>query len=294
VTTPLLQQTWTLGSLSLNTRDETTGVEWIVHSEEGWWSGPPRRLNHVEAPYADGTLRSRSYARNRTITLEGCVIAPSRGQLEQELVKLAGLCSMGGLETLTDGTYTTEVEYADRPDIVRDNSTSARYQISLIAPDPKKYGAVQTYSTGLAMASGGLDWTDPTGLDWTDPTGLNWGLVTSTGEVAIQNQGTAEAWPTFTVYAGTGTVITPKIRAVTLGREIVYGGTIGASGALVLTVDPLNRTVIADGTVNQRSSLTAAQWFAIPPGETITVVYEAAGGTSTDTTLTAQLSPAYW
>lgn len=297
MTTPLLAQTWTLGNIPLNVRDDTTGVEWMVVSEEGWWVAPERRIDHAEVPYADGALRTRSFAKPRVITLEGAIIAPDRPALEAELRKLAALCSVGGLETLTDGTYSTQVEFSQRPDVVRYTQYCAAYQITLIAPDPKKYAAFKSFSTPLASATGGLNWADPTGLNWADPTGLDWGTVTSTGTLQLVNEGTAEAWPVFSIYAGTGTVTNPKIRSVTQGREIVYGGALSSSTVLTLTVDPLARTVTANGSTDQRALLTQAQWFAVPPGGAITISYEAAsttGGSATDSVLTASIRPAYW
>lgn len=296
MTTALQPTTWQLGDLPLNARDDT-GVEWIITAEAGWWSAPPRRIHHTEVPYADGALRTRSYARPRVITFEGAVIAPTRPELDRQLSRLAALCTLGGLETLTDGTYTTEVEVSDSPDIVRLNSTSAKFQLTVIAPDPKKYAGPQMFSTPLAAATGGLDWATGGGLDWATGGGLDWGLVTSIGQLTIENPGTAETWPVFTISSGSGTVTNPRIRAISLGREITYGGVLGSSSTVTLTVDPLNRTVLANGTVDQRALLTSAQWFAIPPGESVTIAYSAdaaTGGSTTDSLLTATLRPAYW
>lgn len=297
MTTALLPLTFTLGDIPLNTRDETTGVEWIVTREDGWWSAPERRLNHAEVPYADGALRTRSFVRPRTVTLEGAIIAPDRARLEQALSQFAGICSTGGLEVFSDGTLSAMVEFGSRPNLERYANYCAAYQITLVAPDPRKYGAIEAFSTPLAAATGGLNWADPGGLNWADPAGLDWGTVTSTGTVVLSNHGTAEAWPVFSIYAGTGSVTNPKIRSVTQGREISYGGTLSSSTSLTLTVDPLARSVVANGTVDQRALLSSAQWFSIPPGSDITVSYEAAsttGGSATDSLLTASVRPAYW
>lgn len=267
---------WTIGDLTINATD-ANGVDWILTKETGWFASSPPKPQRSAKTAATGSFRSQNYRGERIISLEGEMIAPTIAALRTAQHQLAGqlgdpsqLYQLACLEET--GTLTASVEL-DGPILITPISyLSCSWSLQLAAPDPHKYAATASVlSTLLASGVGGLNWSP--GLDWATGGGLNWGTVGATGVIAAQNPGTANAWPTYTVNAGTG-LTNPAITNSATGQVLKWTGTLASGDVLVISTSPFNRFVTVNG-ADRRPFLTSAQWFPLTAGTTTSVAFAA-------------------
>lgn len=302
MSSPIATPTYAIGSLTFNVTD-VNGVTWVVAATQGWFDGPPMRLNQTPLPYYDGAFRAPSYRSPRAITLQGWCRAPSKQAAQSARDSFLGLFATGVQLQLTvaddSQTRTATVELADVPKATPAGTGSEfDWQLVLSAVDPRKYGAPVSATTGLpAVAQTGLVWGTPpgsgAGLTWGTPpgsgAGLVWGNLASNGLVTVSNAGTADAWPVFTI---TGPVTAPSITD-SAGNLLAWSGpALLSTDTLVITSSPFGpRSVLLDGGDN-RASLTTAQWAPIPAGTSKTFQFQ--GTSSGSPSLTVSVSPAYW
>jgi hypothetical protein len=68
--------------------------------------------------------------------------------------------------------------------------------------------------------------------------------------------------------------------------------TLSGTDMLVLTTNPIGRSVLYNG-ADRRSSMTSAQWFSLYPGTSDQIAFQASS-TSGSPTMTVAFAPAYW
>jgi Phage tail protein len=259
VTTPLLPDVFGLGPFTWNARDEA-GCEWIVTNDEDWWKGPGRDLKHVKRPFADGATRTRPWANSRSLTFEGCLLAPTRELRDQRASELAALLFDGELITLTgpapDGQYSLLVEWADAPTPVNLNSREFKWQVTLLAPDPVKLSAVE-HATGLLplpITTGGLTWP----VTWP----ISWPSTTVTGTAMLTNSGSVD---TGLIVRIDGPVASPRF-SLARGTDVqTLTFNLTLDSGQWLTIDTKAHTVLLNDTVSRRGQ-TAGDFPILAPG----------------------------
>lgn len=256
----------------------------------GVFDGAGVRLNHTPFPDSDGAQRSDSFDTTLPITLSGWARGTSVAGTIGSRRAFVGLFSGGTQQTMTvtdlDGSVLTVlVEKADIPRATPANGCEFDWQLSLIAANPRKFGPAQTASTGLPVSAGGLHFP----LDFA----LHWANTGTNGLIQLTNSGTAEAWPMFTITGPTdgATLTDPVIVNTETGDQLAYTGVLNTGDTLVISTSPFARYVRLNG-VPYRRFLTTAEWFSVPPGDSVSVQFQ---GTSSSTTsrLAASLAPAY-
>lgn len=289
-----------LGGLTIQSDDAVTvdgnGVGWFIKDTTGWYDLPAMRLFNSPLPRNDGLFRSQSRKGGRTIVVDGWIQAPTMTAREIARVALLGLPFNGGELPLsvTDvlGTLGCNVELVDCK-AVPDGRFAVDWQLTVQARDPRKYGNPVSSTTTPASTSGGLDWSTGGGLNWSSGGGLNWGTSTSSGQVNLANPGTADSWPVFTIAANGGTIVNPTITDSLTGNLIGLNLTLSGSDSVVITTNPIGRSVLYNNT-DRFSSTTSAQWWSVPPGTTTDLVTLGAASYSGAPTLTVAVAPAYW
>lgn len=284
---------WSIGNLVLNTVDQFGGV-WLVNPQgsSGWYDGVAPRLNLQDAPRAHGAYRSASFNAERTIVVAGKYdgLSVAAAMAARDLV--TGLFANGTQQNLTVAgngvSRSALVEQGALPKLTPFVAINFDFQLTLTANDPAKYGAAVTASTAPFQATGGVSWP----LDWSTGGGLNWGTVVSTGQCSISNLGTADSWPTFTIAANGGTLTNPMITDALTGNVIAFALTLANNDQLVITTNPLNRTVLLNG-VDRMPAQTSLQWWNVPAGATDTVSLTQGSYTGSPT-FTMSVAPAYW
>lgn len=279
--TQLASRTYSIGSWQANSVD-TAGVAWgVIPQGSTHFNGPGVRLNQTPKPYGPGGYRIRSYRDIRVITLQGWAKAPDVLSALKAQDTLRGLFPAGGQQTLTiadtAGTRSMSVELGDAVKITPAKATPTYFdwQLTLSAVDPRFYDiTVQSLSTGLPTASGGLDWSTGGGLNWSTGGGLNWGTAGPPGTVIATNTGNAETWPTITF---TGPFGNPTVTAGN-GLVMTYAGILATGDTVVLNCSPYARSVLLNG-VDQRANLIPAMWMSLPANSSLSFTLSATSGT---------------
>lgn len=290
---------YTLDGIIFNNGPDVDGNIWYGEMKTGWFGSAATRNNRENRPWKHGTFRVPVFRQERILAFEGTTICPSRVARNNAEHKLAGFCSdPSTLYTLSvseeAGTMIAEVELDGEISITPlPGGQGFEWSVQLACPNPLKYSnLVQTASTPVPTTTGGLDWTDPTGLDWTDGVGLDWGDSTSTGNLTMVNNGTAETWPIYTINGNTAIAQLPRIINISTGQTLFYNDTIHTGETLVIDTSPHNRKVEVNG-VDQRNKMFRLEWFAIPAHSSVTVSFNC-DVLSPGAILIAQWSDAYY
>lgn len=138
------------------------------------------------------------------------------------------------------------------------SSRLAKATLQWKAMDPRRYEAVEQRDTvGLPAPEPGLTWP----LTWP----LAWGTPASTGDLAVDNTGSAPAHPVITF---AGPCVNPRLANRTSGIWLEYGITLTQGDELV--VDTADGTVTFNGTASRRHTATVGsapeELFVLAPG----------------------------
>jgi hypothetical protein len=230
-----------------------------------------------------GNLHSGS----RVVTVEGTIAEPvDRNTHALALADVTGVSS--AVETLTVTTFGRTLTSGAR--LIRRSLTigSKRYGAGLVpfalqwrCPDPKRYGATVTTSTGLPTAG--------TGLAYPLTYPLTYGTLGNPGQLVLTNSGTADSPIRFDV---TGP-LPSGFELSAGGRRLLYP--VAVPAGQVVTIDTAAGTVVVEGTANRRAELVVADWLTVPAGSALTVQFTSLGGTYDPAAVaTATYASAWW
>jgi hypothetical protein len=243
-----------IGAITFGATDDY-GVEWILESLKGW-DDPPASTGGTQQRAADhGLWTSTAYYSGRTIEVEGSLLASSWAGASEALDRLWGAIPISALDWLyvAEGARTLCAKVRQDSDpLVERNTGWAKFSLSLIAPDPRRYDVNETTaSTGLPTTTGGL------ALPLTLP--LTIGATTTAGVLTVTNAGNMATRPTFTVDGPVpaGASITHRSSGKTLRIPD------GVPSGRTLTIDTDKRTALLDGTA---ARVVTGTWFEYDPG----------------------------
>ncbi|MFE8939051.1 phage distal tail protein [Streptomyces sp. NPDC000963] len=137
---------------------------------------------------------------------------------------------------------------------------SSRMSVQWLAADPRRYAVnEQTATTPAPQPESGLRWP----LTWP----LDWGRATSTGDIAVENTGSAATHPVITFR---GPCSTPTVAERGSTRRLRYA--IDLAAGEELTIDTANGTVTLNNTASRRHTAMAdsspEELFLLEPGPT--------------------------
>jgi hypothetical protein len=203
----------------------------------GYFEGVDTQGEQLNRAGGDGAFDSPLFLTGRLITLSGMILASSAADFEAALTALATI-STQTLSTFTvtsdAGTTTAQVRRVGKPDIsVNTFGLSGAYQLTLFAPDPRRYGSAQPTAGPGASLSVSHDGNWP-----------------ATPRVTVTG---AQSAP-YTVSDGT--------HSVTVTQALASGHT--------HVIDMNTGWVYLDGVV-QPNATSALDVFQIPPATTVTV-----------------------
>ena len=248
--------TWTISGwtayMGFPADPDAFGCTWWATVEEGWRSPPSPRLSRVDRPRRHGEVDpGQAWLPGRTMDLKGIVEAPDHPTLAAAGDRFAGLLADGNLATLVvdeDGIIRqADARLGDAPTFDLVNPSLATWTLSLLMPDPLRYGSgdAQSASTGLPAAAIGL--TVPSTVPWVFASGG------TSGRLTLTNSGTAPTRPEFTI---TGPVVNPRIEHSNSGRVLDFATTLGSTDSLLVRTD--SGEVLLNGTENARNALSNA------------------------------------
>lgn len=214
------------------------GIDWRMAKLEGWDS-PDLDEGADDRAGQDGLWDTENFFGGRTLTVEGVLTAPSYELREAADYRLRQAVPRNRLVQFTLNETTPKWVYCRRSGrlMVRPvTETISEYSLSLLAPDPRKYGGGLVQATlTVATATGGLapPWTPPVLIP------AQVGADTAT----VTNSGIYDSQPVITI-RGPGSGI--SIINYATGLRLAYDLTLGTSDYLV--VDTAAGAALLNGT----------------------------------------------
>lgn len=220
---------------------------------------PAIRTSSGDFSGRDGGYVGAQFYGRRFISLTGRIFAQSALLLEQSRRDLQAVLTSPPLAmtiTTNAGSQYLLTCYLDSFDMpITRAMTSARFSITLIAPDPVIYdnaaGGSLTATVNLALG-GGFAWPITWPIVWA--AGAPPTVVTNTGEVVL--------YPKITL---TGKMTNPKIMNNTTGEFFTFTGFTTTTDDVVV-IDMKNRTVLLNGGSILPFASSTSRWWALLPG----------------------------
>jgi len=282
--------TTTAASLTLTTGEMLElqpGTNQVLTLLDGWYSPAGTRREGTARLWAHGTFSERGWRDQRVVTLGGHIFTATRSEAAAMTDNLAAALADGtaGKFIVNDsdlGYREAEVFITGTPSVNWNGGVDIFFMIDMVAPDPRKYGDLLTITAGAAAPGGGMvfDLFTPDGV-------LDFGGAGEPGTVTLDNSGTADTAPIFTV---TGYAPGFTITNTATGERLIYSETI-ASGQSI-TLNAADGSVLLDGYADRSAYLIRREWTTIAPRGRATYLFESPGNSGA--TLTLGMRPAWW
>lgn len=241
------------------------GVQWKLIKLDGWFDGWEGSGTVDQRSQADGAWVSPQYATPRVIHIGGSLRAGSWDGVTRAWDRLLSQVPFRNLTALEVSTgegsvpeMTALVRQHEKPLLDR-HDTRAGFSLSLLAPDPRKYGVLATKSLVLPILSGGI--VPPLTPPFT-VTGS-----TSVSQATLVNSGNTTSYPVLTI---TGPCPPATIVNLTTSDAIRVVDAVPAGQSL--TIDVLAGTAVTGG----QSRRVLGSWWGLRPGVN-EVAFRAAG-----------------
>lgn len=131
--------------------------DWFVLDADGiksFWGGVDVRREEVVRPSAHGSFDMPGYLSSRVIPVSGHMSSRTPEGLEHMQARLSGLLSDGSSDRLTIegplGARWCDVRLASATQITQLDATTARFLVTFWSADPRTYGRVQDFATGVS------------------------------------------------------------------------------------------------------------------------------------------------
>ncbi|UOQ58093.1 hypothetical protein MUN78_04405 [Leucobacter allii] len=142
-----------IGGLELNGMDIAQRSRFTIHNDglRGWFEGVGVKRDAVERQNAHGDYDLPVFREARVVSIQGLVNTRSDMEQDEAINALLGVCADGGRELLTIesplGPTWTYVRLSDGTEVDRlVLGRTAKYRLTLRAADPRRYGAVQSFT----------------------------------------------------------------------------------------------------------------------------------------------------
>lgn len=269
------------------------GAGYVYDNEtlDAWYRMPSADASLTKRPNAHGAYSpGRVWAEAHQPSVVGQYYGLSEADALDARERLAALFSDGNeiVMRVTDarGTTSRTVWVVDFDAPFHYGFDHFEFELTMVAPDPRRYGPAISDTTGLPEASSGLVWdlgTAGSGLYF------DWGTAGAIGQVQLTNTGKAATFPRLTIGGGTFAAGF-RLTEVETGRELVFErGTV--TGEVVLFDSRTQRATIGQGDVT--AFLSSREWFEIPAGATRRYQINPLGSVAGSPTLTVAANPAY-
>lgn len=259
----------TLNGLAFDEAEDADGIVWCWDALEGWWGSADTRIaSSPRTPHGDTVTSARHTG--RALVLRGIAKGPDASVPLGETTWTLAARKLAGAANIVESTGLLEVDepvatqaYVRRVGRIREARVGRlqwyRFEIPLLAEDPRRYSQTLTTDTGLSISGAGTSDTNTITL----PTAANGGVDTGA---------------TITI---DGPAVNPKIvNAGDSSKFVQWTGTLGAAETLVFDLDL--QTVTLDG-VNDIENLTAgSEFFRLRPGANL-LTYTRSSGASAST-----------
>lgn len=220
---------------------------------EGWWDPAASSGTATQKVNAHGAFLGPAFYAPRVVQAEARIDGFSPGDSMALARQILTALEVSSLVTLSvtdeDTTLTADVRQEGDPLLAR-SGNRVIVSLSMLAPDPLRYGPWLSGSTNLPRSLGGFT------LPITLP--VSTGASTASGAVTAFNDGDTDSDPIFTVWGPTptGATITDEN-----GRQLYIPEAVSAGRQLI--IDTRNRTALLDGVANR---VVTGTWPVLRPG----------------------------
>lgn len=253
----------------LEWRDTLLGVDtaYGLVSLQGWVDLPEMRNGNTPMDGRHGAHAGRVHASQRIITFNFSLSEDPAEfrQAERQLRRITAPSESPDEEPLVVQWQGVQAQVMARC-IRRSIPTPVEYHygitegaIQWAASDPRQL-QIPALTRNTALAAPSSD-----GLVFPLAFPLAFGGGQSGGSVFLENNGTADAWPLFTVR---GPASAPQIVDATTGDRLAFASDYTVPAGQTIEIDTLLRTVVVSGTtVSRNAELLTREWFSIPPDD---------------------------
>lgn len=251
----------TIGDVFLPADDtlvpDAEGVLWRLRQLDGWYDGWEGDGAAEQRSGADGMWVSPQYAGGRVVHVGGTVVADSWDDVTRAWDRLLAQVPFQQLATLRVSTgagsmpeLTALVRQHEKPILSDRHPTWAKFSLSLLAPDPRKYDVTaRSTSLVLPLSSGGLS------FPLTFP--ISFPISTTVSQVTLVNDGNVTTYPTLTVV---GPCPPARLVNLTTGEAMRVVDAVPADQTL--DIDVLNNTATTGGQARR----VLGSWWGLEPG----------------------------
>lgn len=219
------------------------------------------RENMADRTELDGSIQGPQFYGKRPIVLTGQINAPdsiTRNEMAARIKRASNAMRKNATLTWTpDGgsQMFTRVRRQAPPRIT--GNWLKKFQIPLVAADPRIYSTTLTSSSVLASPA------SENGRTYEKTFDFSYGLPTPSGILNVINNGDGESPPIIRIW-GAGS--NPTLTNVTTGQSLVLNYTM-VTGEEYLELDFFARTIKLNGVVNRYSALNFAdsEWWYLQP-----------------------------
>lgn len=242
---------------------------WVYDNEtlDAWYELPSTDPKLSKRPNAHGAYGlGQVFAKEARPIVTGQYYGASSVDALAQRNRLNALFSEGFPVTMrvTDelGVWTREVWLLEASTRFRYGFDHFPFDLSLVAPDPRRYGPVTSDTDGMPSSGSGLVWNlgaAPSGLFF------DWGTAGTPGRVEYTNTGTATTYPRIEVGGAGSFAAGFRITEIETGRELTFNRATN-TGDVIIFDSRTQRATLAQGDVT--AFLSSRDWFSIPGGET--------------------------
>lgn len=271
---------------------DMSGFVYDNETLDEWYAPAEAEVDAHKRPNAHGIYNlGEIYLAEHKPIISGQYYGFTREEALDARERLAAIFNDGKpvLMRVTDERRATSrvVWLVDRDAPFRNDFTHFPFDLSFVAPDPRRYGVGSTSSDGMPSGGSGLVWdlgTAPSGLFW------DWGTAGALGQVSFENTGQAVTFPRLEVGGAGGFDAGFRVTEIETGRELTVAR-FTAPGEVVVLDSRTERATIAGNDIT--GSLTSRRWFAIPPGQSRRYQITPLGSVTGSPTITLIAAPAY-
>jgi hypothetical protein len=272
---PLVQ----IGGITFNDGGvDVYGVTWMCE-ELGGWGSPGSTLDVAQRSGDHGGWAGGAWLKPRIMTVKGSLSAPSAATARDALSRLyqAFPLDLSPL-TVTEAGLARTCMVRRQDDVIALSTSTCEmdWSAQVVAPDPRKYSAALSLTTGLPLSSGGLTWP----VTWP----ATWNATVASGRIPVNNIGDFATRPQLRI---DGPCQGPRVTLTGTGQALAWNLTLAAGQWLDIDTD--RHTSLLNGQVSRSTLMTSRDWFEIEgsaelaftadaydPGALLTVTYKSA------------------
>lgn len=270
-----------------------SGEGWVYNNAtlEAWYALPSADPKLSKRPNAHGAFSlGRIFTKEARPVVNGQYYGATAADALNARARLNALFSDGApiMMRVTDelGTTSREVWLLEASTTFHYDLAHFPFDLSLVAPDPRRYGPEISAGSGMPSAGTGLVWnlgTAGSGLFF------DWGSAGELGQVSFTNTGSATTLPRIEVGGSGAFAVGFRLTEIETGRELIFNRATNHGDVVVLN-SRTGRATLAAGDVT--GFLSSRDWFEIPAGETRRYQINSLGAVSGSPTVTIYAAPA--